>query len=169
MVVNSRAETLPRSRRHWWHLTKISPWCLFDSKSQQDRGEISSISPRLSRTRQDCWDHTEIVEISPWCSWHSKSRQDRGEISSISPRFAETSPWCLRNQQISWRDLSDLVFLLLVSQISSSSRRDFLHLAEKLDSFCILPRFWKTKTSYWDCQNITQSFPEGINNFSPWI
>ena len=85
--VHTRAKFLPRSRRDWGDLAEISPWCLLDSKSQRDRGEISSISPRLPRTRRDCRDRAEIVEISPWRLWHSKSRRDRGEISSISPRL----------------------------------------------------------------------------------
>ena len=76
-----------RSRRDCRDLAEISPWFLLDSKSQRDRGEICSISPRLPRTRRDCWDLAEIVEISPWRSWNSKSRRDRGKISSISPRL----------------------------------------------------------------------------------
>ena len=157
----------------WWDLTEISPWFLLDSKSRRDRGEICSISPRLPRTRRDL---AEIVEISPWRSWNSKSRRDRGKISSISPRFVETSPWCLKNQQISWRDLSDLAMIFVgFSNLAefaarfSTSHRDWRDLAVKFDSFCILPRFWKTQTSYRDCQNITQSFPGGMNNFPSWI
>ena len=131
--------------------------------------EIAENSPRLPRSRRD-------REISPRRSWHSKSRRDRGEISSISPRFVETSPWCLRNQQMSWRDLSDLAMIFVgfsnlveFAARFSTSRRDWRDLAVKFDSFCILPRFWKTQTSYRDCQNITQSFPDGMNNFPPWI
>ena len=41
--------------------------------------------------------------------------------------------------------------------------RDWRDLAMKFDSFCILPRFWKTQTSYRDCQNITESFPDGAD------
>ena len=67
--------------------TEISPWCLLNSKSRRDCGEVSSISLRLPRTRWDCRDCAEIVEISPWRLWHSKSRWDRREISSISPRL----------------------------------------------------------------------------------
>ena len=64
-------------RSHWEcrDLAEISPWCLLDSKSRRDRGEIS-ISLRLPRTRQDCRDR--------------KSRRVRGEIFYISPRLARS-------------------------------------------------------------------------------
>ena len=45
-----------RSRQDYWDLTEIveiSPWCLWDSKSQRGRGEISSISTRLPRSHRD--------------------------------------------------------------------------------------------------------------------
>ena len=152
----ARAKFLLRSRRDW-----------------RDIAEIGEISSRLMRSRQDCRD---LAEISPWRSWHSKSWRDRGEISSISPRFVEASPRCLRNQQMSWRDLSDLAMIFVgfsnlveFAARFSTSRRDWRDLTVKFDSFCILPRFWKTQTSYRDCQNITQSFPDGMNNFPPWI
>ena len=68
---------------------------------------------------------------------------------------------------MSWRDLSDLVMIFVgfsnlveFAARFSTSRRDCRDLAVKFDSFCILPRFWKTQTSYRDCQNITQSFPD---------
>ena len=160
-------------------LAEISPWCLLDSKSRWERGEISSITPRLLRTRRDCQDRAEIVEILPWHSWHARSRRDilhLTEITEISPRFVKTSPRCLRNQQMSWQDLSDLAMIFVgfsnlfeFAARFSTSRRDWRDLAVKFDSFCILPRFWKTQTSYRDCQNITQSFPDGMNNFPPWI
>ena len=159
----------------------------------RDLVEIDEISPRLMRSRRDCrdlaeiaarylpsrWgcrDHAVIVEISPWRMWHSKSRQDRGKISSISPKFVETSPRCFRYQRMSWWDLSDLAMIFVgfsnlvkFAARFSTSRQDWRDLAVKFDSFCILRRFWKTQTSYRDCQNITQSFPDGMNNFPPWI
>ena len=165
-----------RSRRDWGDLAEIaeiSPRSRHDVCWILNLGEIAA---RYLPSRRDCRDHAEIVEISPWRSWHSKSRRDCGEVSSISPRFVETSPRCLRNQQMSWRDLSDLTMIFVgfsnlveFTARFSTSRRDWRDLAVKFDSFCILPRFWKTQTSYRDCQNITQSFPDGINNFPPLI
>ena len=149
-----------RSCRDCRDLSEISPWCLLDSKFRRDCGEISSISPRLPRTRQDCRDRAKIVEISPWRSWHSKSRRDRGEISSILPKFVETSPWCLRSQQMSWWDLSDLAMIFVgfsnlvgvcgeifyISPRLARSRREirlFLYLAKILKDTNFLPRLPK--------------------------
>ena len=145
-------------------------------RSRRDCRDLTEIAARYLPSRRGCRDHAVIVEISPWRMWHSKSRQDRGKISSISPRFVETSPRCFRNQRMSWWDLSDLAMIFVgfsnlvkFAARFSTSRQDWRDLAVKFDSFCILRRFWKTQTSYWDCQNITQSFPDGMNNFPPWI
>ena len=133
----SISSRLMRSRRDCRDLAEISPWCLLDSKFRRDRGEISSISPRLPRTRQDCRDRTEIVEISPWRLWHSKSQRDRGEISSISPRLPRSRRDLKRPHHNVWKtnkchgEISAISpWYLLVSQISSSLRQDFLHLAK---------------------------------------
>ena len=84
------------------------------------------------------------------------------EITEISPRFLEISLWCLwvfKTRRDRW-DLA-MIFVGFSNLVEfaarfSTSRRDWRDLAVKFDSFCILPRFWKTQTSYWDCQNITQ-------------
>ena len=49
------ARYLPSRRdcRELAEIVEILPWCLWHSKSRRDRGEISSISPRLPRSRRD--------------------------------------------------------------------------------------------------------------------
>ena len=54
-------ERSARSRRDWWDLVEISPWCLLDSKSWRDRGEMENIS---LRSRQDLESNKHHGEIS---------------------------------------------------------------------------------------------------------
>ena len=149
---------------------------------------LGEISGRYLPSCWDSWELTEIVEILSWCLWNSKTWWNSGDISSISPRSVEISPWCLWVSESRWdflhlTEIAEISpWYLWVSQISLSSQWDFLHLAEigeilpwsstlsvSQDLANILPKFWKTQTSYQDCQHITQSFPHGINNFPRWI
>ena len=142
---------------------------------------FTEISQRLARSHRDWWDLAEIAEISPGSCHDVCWILNLGKISSISPRlprlprFVKSSPWCLWVFESRW-DRWDLAMIFvgfsnLVEFVArfSTSRRDWRDLTVKFDSFCILPRFWKTQTSYRDCQNITQLFPDGMNNFPPWI
>ena len=165
-------------RRDCWDLARLQRSC-HDVCWILNLSEISSISPRLLRTRQDCRDCAEIVKMLPWCSWHSKSRRDCGEISSILPRLPRSC-----HDVCEFLNLGEISAIspwyLLVSQISSSSRQDSLHLAkigeislwsstlavscQDFERHKLLTEIAKKKK-----KNITQSFSDGMNNFPPWI
>ena len=130
----------------------------------------------LPRSRHDVW---EILNLSVITARKPRSCRDLTTmfvIFWISVRFPP-SRW----------DCWDLAMIL------SSSWRDFLQLAEigeifavKFDSFCISLRshckillILKDKLlteivnilprSRQNCQHLTQSFPDGMNNFLCWI
>ena len=78
-------------------IVEILPWCLWDSKSRQDRSEISSISPRWPRSCRDCRD---LTKISPWCLWVSESRRDCGKMEESSPRSPHNVCGFLKSRQV---------------------------------------------------------------------
>ena len=164
-------EISPRSRHdvRWiLNISEIAARYLPSRRDCRELAEIAEFAPRLQRSRHDILNLGEIAARYP------PSRRDYRDLAEIcrdlTTMFEKPTNVMARSQwsrhDICWflkshRVCGEIFYIYL--------SRDWRDPAVKFDSFCILPRFWKTQTSYRDCQNITQSFPDGMNNFPPWI